>query len=118
VDSTLSVVGGDVVHNHNLHYHSERPRDVWAMLQLVPNFRNVYHDMLSKATLGTGMWLLRGDRFQLWLEPNGDIKIFWGSGIRKASFAMTVGPHLMCHHSWCWEDPTRVGDITAQQNGP
>ncbi|KAH6901938.1 hypothetical protein BKA70DRAFT_1435536 [Coprinopsis sp. MPI-PUGE-AT-0042] len=40
--------------------------------------------MLSKATLGTGMWLIKGDKFRLWLEPNSDIKIFWGSGIPGA----------------------------------
>ncbi|KAH6901948.1 hypothetical protein BKA70DRAFT_677295 [Coprinopsis sp. MPI-PUGE-AT-0042] len=86
VDSTLSVVGGDVVHNdiRNVHYHYERSRDIWAILASIPNFRNIYQDMLSKATLGTGMWLVKGDRFRLWLEPNGDIKIFWGSGIPGA----------------------------------
>ncbi|KAH6889026.1 hypothetical protein BKA70DRAFT_884392 [Coprinopsis sp. MPI-PUGE-AT-0042] len=82
-DSTLTVVGGDV-NNHSVHYHYERPRDVWAILQSIPNFRNIYHDMLSKATLGTGMWLVKGDKFRVWLEPNGNIKIFWGSGIPGA----------------------------------
>ncbi|KAH6889033.1 ankyrin repeat-containing domain protein [Coprinopsis sp. MPI-PUGE-AT-0042] len=82
-DSTLTVVGGDV-NNHSVHYHYERPRDVWAILQSIPNFRNIYHDMLSKATLGTGMWLVKGDKFSVWLEPDGDIKIFWGSGIPGA----------------------------------
>ncbi|KAH6903055.1 hypothetical protein BKA70DRAFT_1155716 [Coprinopsis sp. MPI-PUGE-AT-0042] len=40
--------------------------------------------MMSKATAGTGMWLVKGDKFRVWLEPNGDIKIFWGSGIPGA----------------------------------
>ncbi|KAH6909962.1 hypothetical protein BKA70DRAFT_181118 [Coprinopsis sp. MPI-PUGE-AT-0042] len=84
VDSTLSVIGGDVVYNHNHHYQHERPKDIWAILQAIPNFRNIYHDMLSKATPGTGMWLVKGKKFRLWLEPNGDIKIFWGSGIPGA----------------------------------
>jgi hypothetical protein len=53
-----------------------------AVLQSVPNFRRIYQDMLSKATAGTGVWLLKGDKFGLWLEPNGDIKILWGSGMR------------------------------------
>ncbi|KAH6909961.1 hypothetical protein BKA70DRAFT_181085 [Coprinopsis sp. MPI-PUGE-AT-0042] len=81
VDSTLTVVGGDV---HNHYYNAERSRDILAILRSIPNFRNVYQDMLSKATLGTGMWLVKGDKFRLWLEPNGDIKIFWGSGIPGA----------------------------------
>ncbi|KAH6916284.1 hypothetical protein BKA70DRAFT_1179752, partial [Coprinopsis sp. MPI-PUGE-AT-0042] len=81
VDSTFTVVGRDVVHNHNVHYHHEHTRDVWAILQSIPNFRNIYHAMLSKVTPGTGMWLVKSARFRLWLEPNGDFKIFWGSGI-------------------------------------
>ncbi|KAH6901093.1 hypothetical protein BKA70DRAFT_1569155 [Coprinopsis sp. MPI-PUGE-AT-0042] len=80
VNSTLTTVGGDV-HNH---YHSESKRDIWAILKLVPNFRDIYHDMLEKATPGTGMWLVKGPKFRVWLEPNGDIKIFWGSGIPGA----------------------------------
>ncbi|KAH6909971.1 hypothetical protein BKA70DRAFT_1561593, partial [Coprinopsis sp. MPI-PUGE-AT-0042] len=71
VDSTFSVVGGDI---HNHHYQPERPRDIWAILRSIPNFRSVYQDMLSKATSGTGMWLVKGEKFGLWLEPNGDIK--------------------------------------------
>jgi hypothetical protein len=85
-DSSLTVTGRDHVVNNNhyySHYHDERSKDIWAVLQLVPNFRKIYQDMLSKATLGTGLWLLEGDKFRVWLEPNGDIKIFWGSGIRK-----------------------------------
>lgn len=81
VDSTLSVVGGDV---HNHYYNTEHSRDIWAILRSIPNFRKIYQDMLSKATEGTGMWLVKGDRFRVWLEPNGDIKIFWGLGIRKS----------------------------------
>ncbi|KAH6889056.1 ankyrin repeat-containing domain protein [Coprinopsis sp. MPI-PUGE-AT-0042] len=97
VDSALTVVGGDVVHDHSRHYHYDRPRDIWAILQSIPNFRQIYQDMLSKATEGTGMWLVKGDRFRLWLEPNGDIKIFWGSGIPgagKTLLASIVIEHL------------------------
>jgi hypothetical protein len=83
VDSTINMVGGNVVNDHSNHYHYERPKDIWAILRSIPNFRQIYQDMLSKATEGTGMWLLRGDKFRVWLEPNGNIKIFWGSGIRK-----------------------------------
>lgn len=48
VDSTLTVVGGDVINQHNHHYLYQRPRDIWAILQSIPNFRNIYLDMLSK----------------------------------------------------------------------
>jgi hypothetical protein len=80
-DSHLTVAGGDV-HNTNIFYHYKRKRDIWVILQAVPNFRKIYQDMLEKATEGTGMWLIKGDKFRVWLEPNGDIKILWGSGIR------------------------------------
>ncbi|KAH6914320.1 ankyrin repeat-containing domain protein [Coprinopsis sp. MPI-PUGE-AT-0042] len=95
-DSSLTVVGGDVVHDHSRHYHYERPRDVWMILQSIPNFRNIYHGMLSKATLGTGMWLVKGDKFRVWLEPNGDIKIFWGSGIPGAGKTILASIVIQC----------------------
>ncbi|KAH6903022.1 hypothetical protein BKA70DRAFT_1155699, partial [Coprinopsis sp. MPI-PUGE-AT-0042] len=63
----------------------------------MPNFRKIYQDMLSKTTPGTGMWLVEGDKFRVWLEPNGDIKIFWGSGIPgagKTLLASIVIKHL------------------------
>jgi hypothetical protein len=96
-NSTIAVAGRDynVVHNHNhsVHYHSNPPMDILqVVLQSVPNFRRIYQDMLSKATAGTGVWLLKGDKFCIWLEPNGEIKILWGSGIRtllsSAHFAL------------------------------
>ncbi|KAH6889059.1 hypothetical protein BKA70DRAFT_885720 [Coprinopsis sp. MPI-PUGE-AT-0042] len=59
VDSTNTVAGRDVVYNNNIHYHRDRTRDIWAILQSIPNFRQIYHDMLSKATAGTGMWLVK-----------------------------------------------------------
>jgi hypothetical protein len=81
VGSNLSVVGGDV-HNHS-HYYAEGVEGIWVALESVPNFRDIYYDILEKATDGTGMWLVKGDKFRVWLEPNGDIKIFWGYGIRE-----------------------------------
>lgn len=78
--AVLTVVGRDVVHNFN--YDPERPKDIQAIFRSIPNFRQIYQDMLSKVTADTGLWLLRGDKFHIWLEPNGDIKIFWGSGMR------------------------------------
>jgi hypothetical protein len=79
--SSVTVAGRDIVHNH--HHPTPLTDKLWAVLQLIPNFRKIYHDMLSKATEGTGLWLLKGDKFRIWIEPNGDIKIFWGSGMRR-----------------------------------
>ena len=57
---------------------------IWKALHAVPNFRKIYQDMLGKATEGTGIWLLKNENFRVWLEANGDIKIFWGSGMRES----------------------------------
>lgn len=86
-----NVRGGQVINNYNLK-HSEPLKDIWAIFRSIPNFRRIYLDMLSKATDGTGMWLLEGDEFRIWLEPNGDIKIFWGSGMRTLPFHTHLTP--------------------------
>ena len=78
----LSIVQGDV---HNYYQGSASSASViWQALQAVPNFRKIYLDMVSKATEGTGIWILKHEKFRIWLEPNGDIKIFWGSGMRES----------------------------------
>ncbi|KAH6909406.1 hypothetical protein BKA70DRAFT_1425793 [Coprinopsis sp. MPI-PUGE-AT-0042] len=53
-------------------------------LREIPNFRKIHQDMLAKATPDTGLWLFRGEKWGLWLEPDGDIKILWGSGMPGA----------------------------------
>ena len=76
----FSIVGGDV---QSYYHNNSGSRDViWAALQTIPNFRKIYQDMLGKATSGTGMWLLKSKNFSIWLNPSGDIKIYWGSGMR------------------------------------
>ncbi|KAH6887854.1 hypothetical protein BKA70DRAFT_1203319, partial [Coprinopsis sp. MPI-PUGE-AT-0042] len=80
-DGNFTVVGGDNVthiHNHGTIVTLE------SILRAIPNFRKIHQDMLAKATPGTGMWLLKGEVFSVWLEPNGDLKILWGSGIPGA----------------------------------
>ncbi|KAH6904419.1 hypothetical protein BKA70DRAFT_1507925 [Coprinopsis sp. MPI-PUGE-AT-0042] len=77
--SIISVVGGDSytqIHDISV--------DLKSVLRAIPNFRQIYQDLLSKATPGTGIWLLKSKKFRVWLEPNGDIKILWGSGIPGA----------------------------------
>ncbi|KAH6916346.1 hypothetical protein BKA70DRAFT_1216542 [Coprinopsis sp. MPI-PUGE-AT-0042] len=108
VDSTVTNVEGDVVHNHSHHHYSERPRDIRAILESIPNFRQIYHDMLSKATEGTGMWLVKGDKFRVWLEPNGDIKIFWGSGIPGAGKTLLASIVIQYLEALCEEPDARV----------
>ncbi|KAH6903986.1 hypothetical protein BKA70DRAFT_583868 [Coprinopsis sp. MPI-PUGE-AT-0042] len=55
-----------------------------SILKAIPNFRKIHQDMLAKATLGTGAWLLRTAKFKLWMEPNGGVHTLWGSEIPGA----------------------------------
>ncbi|KAH6873701.1 hypothetical protein BKA70DRAFT_1028051, partial [Coprinopsis sp. MPI-PUGE-AT-0042] len=54
------------------------------------NLRIIHLDILSKATPGTGVWLLKTDKFIIWLDPNGDLKILWGTGIPGAGKTVLV----------------------------
>ena len=102
-----------------IHYHgggsgsSRSEAAVWRALRAVPNFRKIYQDMLGKATEGTGMWLLKNGKFRVWLKANGNIKIFWGSGIRRflqCSYP-SLSPNLS--YSWCWQDDARVRRVVS-----
>jgi hypothetical protein len=101
---TFNIVGGDS-HTH-IHNHSA-PVDLESYFRSIPNFRKIYQDTIAKATPGTGMWLLKNDKFMIWLEPNGDIKIFWGSGIRAWCSALYVHS-LNPSTSGRWKDDHRV----------
>ena len=74
-------VAGRDSHTH-IHYHGATV-DLKSPMSAIPNFRKIHQDTLAKATPNTGMWLLKGDTFSLWLEPNGDLRILWGIGIRE-----------------------------------
>ncbi|KAH6909814.1 hypothetical protein BKA70DRAFT_176867 [Coprinopsis sp. MPI-PUGE-AT-0042] len=77
-------LAGRDLHVHK-HYHSYPDRvDITAILDGIRNLRKVHLDVLSKATEGTGVWLLRNEKFLIWLDPNGNLKIMWGIGIPGA----------------------------------
>ena len=81
--------GRDVNINTHYHYHSESTPFALSLsdvLRKVPNLRGIYLDMLSKATQGTGQWLLISKDYLLWLDSNGSLKILWGSGIRRFQY--------------------------------
>ncbi|KAH6905339.1 ankyrin repeat-containing domain protein [Coprinopsis sp. MPI-PUGE-AT-0042] len=83
-DGHMNVVGRDSIRYHtHLHYHGTTV-DLESVMRAIPNFRKIHQDTWAKAAPGTGMWLLRSDTISLWLEPNGDLKIIWGSGIPGA----------------------------------
>lgn len=78
----LNLAGRDV-HVHK-HYHSYPDQvDITAVLGAIRNMRVVHSDNLSKATPGTGVWLFKTERFLMWVDLNGHLKILRGTGIRK-----------------------------------
>ncbi|KAH6877440.1 ankyrin repeat-containing domain protein [Coprinopsis sp. MPI-PUGE-AT-0042] len=78
----VNLAGRDVVHKH---YHSYPDKvDITAVLGAIRNLRTIHLDIISKATPGTGVWLLKNQHFRIWLDSNGDLKILWGSGIPGA----------------------------------
>jgi hypothetical protein len=77
----FAFAGGNV--NIQKHYDTQNVEPklrVFHVLRLIRNLRKVHLDVLSKATPGTGVWLFRTDKFILWLDPNGNLKILWGTG--------------------------------------
>lgn len=64
--------------------------DLGEVLRLVPNLRRIHLDVLSKATFGTCVWILKTHYFILWLDLNGDLKILWGTGIRESTYVKSL----------------------------
>jgi hypothetical protein len=77
------LAGGNVSISHQHNYHPEPKLNIVSVLRLVRNLRLIHLDVFSKATPGTGVWLLQTEHFILWLDLNGDLKIIWGTGIRE-----------------------------------
>ncbi|KAH6909557.1 hypothetical protein BKA70DRAFT_1561777 [Coprinopsis sp. MPI-PUGE-AT-0042] len=75
----FTVIGRDV-HNHTAQFNLE------SFLRSLPilNFRRIHSEALSKATAGTGVWILENVWFRAWLEPTGEILIMWGTGMPGA----------------------------------
>ncbi|KAH6909818.1 hypothetical protein BKA70DRAFT_1425539 [Coprinopsis sp. MPI-PUGE-AT-0042] len=81
----VNLAGRDVhVHKHYHGYRGGYRVDILAALDAVRNLRSIHLDILSKATPGTGVWLLKTRKFLIWMDPNGDLKILWGTGIPGA----------------------------------
>ncbi|KAH6909892.1 hypothetical protein BKA70DRAFT_1148462, partial [Coprinopsis sp. MPI-PUGE-AT-0042] len=79
----VNLAGRDI-HVHK-HYHSYSDRvDITTVLDTIRNLRKVHLDVLSKVTPGTGAWLFKADKFLVWLDPNGNLKVLWGTGIPGA----------------------------------
>ena len=83
----MNIVGRDHIHNVNVitthnHYH-ELKDELKAILDAVANYRNIQQDTLAKATPGTIQWFFKSKEFKIFIDVNGDLRVLWGSGMRK-----------------------------------
>ncbi|KAH6870853.1 hypothetical protein BKA70DRAFT_365297 [Coprinopsis sp. MPI-PUGE-AT-0042] len=78
------LAGRDVVVQKHFHGYQPDGVDISAVLGAIRNLRIIHLDILSKATPGTGVWLFKTAKFIIWLDPNGDLRILWGTGIPGA----------------------------------
>jgi hypothetical protein len=87
------LAGGNVNISHHTHnHHPERKLNIISVLRSVRNLRLIHLDVFSKATPGTGVWLLQTEHFILWLDLNGNLKIIWGTGIRESLRKLSAIP--------------------------
>lgn len=82
-DANLNVAGRDLNIHQYLSGGSTAGLDIIGVLDSIRNLRKIHQDILSKATPGTGDWFLKIGPFLIWLDPNGNLKILWGTGIRE-----------------------------------
>ena len=110
----LNVIGGDLVQVHN-HFHGFKPEKVSglpAILDLVPNLRDIQAATLGKATGGTGDWIYLWNEFCVWRAADGHIRILWGSGIRESTGSdRQLFSKTRLSYSWCWKNHICVGSI-------
>ena len=77
------------MHNHT-HYHVQGNFNLQSVLESVHNFRAIHVATLGKATPRTGLWIFQWESFLIWLDPDGVLKIMWGSGMRKFTSILTA----------------------------
>ena len=76
--SNVNVAHRDI----HIHYHNLKD-DIEAILDAVTNYRRIQQDTLAKATPGTIQWFFKWKEFEVFIDVNGNLRILWGSGMRK-----------------------------------
>ena len=98
----ISLAGGNITSFQNNYYGQPEPtmNSIEDLLRLVPNLRKIHLDVLAKVTAGTAVWILKTRYFLLWLDPNGNLKILWGSGIREYSLDVYAATSYQLVHTF------------------
>ncbi|KAH6892695.1 hypothetical protein BKA70DRAFT_1233627 [Coprinopsis sp. MPI-PUGE-AT-0042] len=97
---TVNFIEGNQHHQQQYHYHHHNHaplqptfHDIPAILDQVPNYRDIHIANLGRATEGTGPIFAEWEQFCEWISVQGVVKTMWGSGMpgaRKTIFASIV----------------------------
>ncbi|KAH6907836.1 hypothetical protein BKA70DRAFT_1150135 [Coprinopsis sp. MPI-PUGE-AT-0042] len=88
---TVNFVEGDQHQHQHQHYHQHNHaplqptnHDIPAILEQVPNYRDIHIANLGRATEGTGPIFAEWEEFCEWMSVQGRLKAMWGSGMPGA----------------------------------
>ncbi|KAH6907860.1 hypothetical protein BKA70DRAFT_346519 [Coprinopsis sp. MPI-PUGE-AT-0042] len=88
---TVNFVEGSQYHQQQYHYHHHNHvplqpnnHDIPAILDQVPNYRDIHIANLGRATEGTGPVFDEWEEFCDWMSVRGVVKTMWGSGMPGA----------------------------------
>ncbi|KAH6888296.1 hypothetical protein BKA70DRAFT_1572967 [Coprinopsis sp. MPI-PUGE-AT-0042] len=91
VGETVNFVEGDQHQHQHQHYHQHNHaplqppnHDIPAILEQVPNYRDIHIANLGRATEGTGPCFDEWEEFRDWMSIQGVVKTMWGSGMPGA----------------------------------
>ncbi|KAH6871927.1 hypothetical protein BKA70DRAFT_295134 [Coprinopsis sp. MPI-PUGE-AT-0042] len=91
VGETVNFVEGNQHHQQQYHYHHHNHaplqptnHDIPAILEQVPNYRDIHIANLGRATEGTGPCFNEWEEFRDWMSGQGRLKTMWGSGMPGA----------------------------------
>ncbi|KAH6892723.1 hypothetical protein BKA70DRAFT_1201200 [Coprinopsis sp. MPI-PUGE-AT-0042] len=89
VGQTVNFVEGNQHQHQHYHQHNDAPlqptnHDIPAILDQVPNYRDIHIANLGRATEGTGPIFAEWEQFCEWMSGQGRLKTMWGSGMPGA----------------------------------
>ncbi|KAH6888313.1 hypothetical protein BKA70DRAFT_1572973 [Coprinopsis sp. MPI-PUGE-AT-0042] len=87
VGETVNFVEGDQHQHYHQHIHAPlQPtnHDIPAILEHIPNYRDIHIANLERATEGTGPCFDEWEEFCEWRSVQGALKTMWGSGMPGA----------------------------------
>ncbi|KAH6888317.1 hypothetical protein BKA70DRAFT_1202834, partial [Coprinopsis sp. MPI-PUGE-AT-0042] len=87
IGGTVNFVEGNQQNHYHQHIHvplQPTNHDIPAILEQVPNYRDIHIANLGRATEGTGPTFAEWEEFCEWMSIQGRLKTMWGSGMPGA----------------------------------